>query len=565
MNKIHQLSPDIIARIAAGEVIERPSYAVKELIENAVDAHATVITIEIEESGLKKIIVADNGEGMSKKDLELCFLPHTTSKLQQDDELIGIRTLGFRGEALSALSSVATLTIMSRTENDIGGTKIILKNNKVDDFSPAAAPFGTSVYVANLFHAVPARKKFLKSAKTEFRHITDIVMNFALSYPTIHFVLIHNKKIILDLSQKEHAQERIQLLLGTSLFDLLVPVKFEDGYIQLKGFIGKPQAASKQNQKQYLFINNRLVTDRIISLAAKEAFGALISASNTPIFVLYLYLPNEAVDVNVHPRKEQVAFIESKNIFDAVKSAITQTLQDNNLTFHMAKFKQDNSSKIGETTSFAGITLKQNTLRSGTQKTGTVRKNSPIIQIDNTYLFIQNENDICIIDQHAAHERILFEQFKTAFNSLKDGQELYTLLKPITLHLSVGEAQIIDEHNPEFEKIGFYFEHFQGTTFRISKVPIVFKGRNIEKIIRDMTEDLSISGTTKSIDLRSERMLAFLSCRAAVKAGDELSQKQMKTIAAGLVDATNNTTCPHGRPTQIGISLDELHRSFKRK
>jgi DNA mismatch repair protein MutL len=565
MGKIHTLSSDIIAKIAAGEVIERPSYAVKELLENAIDAHASMIEVVIEDSGLKTISVIDNGEGMDKSDLELCFQPHTTSKISPNDELMGITSLGFRGEALSSLASIAYVTIISRTKNDIGGTQVTLKRGLLEEISPIAAPYGTTVTIAHLFHDLPARKKFLKSSQTEFRHITDVVMSYALSHPEIHFILRHNKKIIFDLPMKNDENERIELNYGKSLFDLLIPIDHEEGYVKLKGYIGKPQASSKLNQKQYLYVNNRLVTDHVISLAIREAYGTLLPATSTPIFILNISVPPETVDVNVHPRKEQIAFVDSKNIFEVVKNAVQQILTDNNLTFRLAKFKNENSAKMGETTTFAGITLRKNTLHQGTQSTGTKQKNTTISQIDNTYLFIQHEDSVSIVDQHAAHERVLFEMFSSSFSTLKNNLELYHLPRPLSLQFALQDVQLLTEYEEEFTKVGFFFEHFQGTTFILRSIPLIFKGRNIEKIVRDMTDTLSLTGTTKTIDTNTHRLITFLSCRAAVKAGDILTQGQMKKIISDLKSSKNNATCPHGRPTTIQIGYDELHVAFKRK
>ncbi len=563
MTKIIQLPEDIISKISAGEVIERPAYAVKELIENAIDANATIIEIHIEAAGLKKIIVQDNGEGMNKEDLKLSFLPHTTSKLRNEHELIGIRTLGFRGEALSSVAAVSTLTIRTRRHNDPGGTEVVVRNGKVESILPIGTPPGTIVTVNNLFLNVPARKKFLKSDKTEFRLITDIVTHFSLSYPLIHFVLTHNNKIILDLSKRQNLSDRIKVLLGQSLSQELLPLNFEDSMIKLIGFIGKPQSSSKQNQKQFLFINNRHVTDRMISLSVREAFGTLLPASSTPIFILYLELPPEIVDVNVHPRKEQVAFINAKQIFDGVKQAVTQVLQENNLTFNLAKFKFESSEKIGETTSIAGKYIKESVLPWNRNEAILFKPTNKLLQIHQTYILLETKEGLVLIDQHAAHERILFEEFMHSFEVNKKSKTSFEFPKPLTLSLSLKETQLMEEYIPYFENSGFSIEHFQGSNFVVRNAPIIFRGRNIEKIIRDMLSDLEIEAI-KSIDIRSQRMLTFLSCRAAVKKGDVLTSKQMKDIIKKLEVTSNNATCPHGRPTRIQISIDEIDKLFKR-
>jgi DNA mismatch repair protein MutL len=561
--KIIQLPEFIVSKISAGEVIERPAYAVKELIENAIDAGADMIEIHIQEGGLKKILVQDNGEGMTRDDVEIAFLPHTTSKLKDEHELIGIKTLGFRGEALSSIAATATLTIRTRTQSEPGGTEIIVRNGKIENIAPIGTPPGTIVTVDNLFLNVPARKKFLKSVKTEFRLISDIITQFSLSYPSVHFVLTHNNKTILDLSRKQVLSDRVKKLLGQSTFDELLSFNFEDGYFKVSGFVGKPQIASKQNQKQFLFVNNRHVSDRMISLSVREAFGTLLPSSSTPLFILFVTLPPEIVDVNVHPRKEQVVFVNSKQVFDGVKQAITQVLNENNLTFNLAKFKYESSAQIGETTSYSGRYLKESVLPWSRDEAINFKPTNKLLQIHQTYILLQTKNELCLIDQHAAHERILFEEFKYTFENNKKLKIHYELSKPLPLSLSLKEAQLIEEYLSYFEDIGFAIEHFQGNNFLIRNVPTIFRGRNIEKIIRDMLSDFEM-GTLNSVDARTLRMLAFLSCRAAVKKGDILTDKQMKDILKKLDTTLNNTTCPHGRPTKIQISISELDKLFKR-
>ncbi len=562
MAKIKLLPQSIISKIAAGEVIERPAYAVKELVENALDANASLIQIAIEESGLRKIVVVDNGEGMSHEDLGLSFLPHTTSKITREDELVGIKTLGFRGEALSSIAAISYLSIKSRTRDNPAGTLIEIRNGILEKIAPIGTPPGTIVTVENLFHSVPARKKFLKSSKTEFRLLTDIVMRYALSYPSVHFVLTHNKKVILDIPQKETLENRIRLVFGETIFQNLIPIMYKDGYITISGFLGKPQIASKQNQKQYLFINNRFVTDKAISSIIKQAFATLLPASSTPLFHFHITLPHEMVDVNVHPQKVHVTFINETKIFDAVKAATLQTLAKHNLTFNLAQFKQTTSAKTSETQSFSGQLLKETVLPWNRQDSIQLSKKLPVIQIHSTYLFAPTAQGFLLIDQHAAHERILYEQFVTTFEKKK--KELYQLEKPVQFHASVLELQLLEEYGDLFRQLGFELEHFQGSSFMIRTVPFIYKGRNIEKIVKDILDDLAIDTGPKTIDSKSQRMLAYLSCRAAIKAGDSVTEKQAVNLVEQLQKTKNNATCPHGRPTQIQMPLSIINTMFRR-
>lgn len=565
MRKINKLPDTVIAKIAAGEVIERPAYAVKELIENAIDANANSIEVHIQEAGLKRIQIIDNGWGMSWQDLEISFLPHTTSKLQDEHELVGIKTLGFRGEALSSIAAISNLTIQSRQKNAVGGTMVKLRNGKVESIRSVGMPVGTVVTIDQLFHSVPARKKFLKSQRTEFRLVTEIVTHFALSFTNIHFLLTHNKKTILDLPSREESVERIKRLLGSNFFEQLLPLNFEDGYIKISGFVGKPQIASKYNQKQFLFINNRFVTDKIISLAMKESFGALLPSANTPTFILHLNIPFEMVDVNVHPRKEQVVFVNAKTIFDAIKLAVSQTFTNYNVIFNLSKFKQETSTRIGETHSFSSLLLKQTVLPWNKKSIGNQITIAPVTQIHKNFILTVAENGIVIIDQHAAHERVLYEDFKKTFAKERKKRELIHLKKSVNLNVSVAESQILEEYKGLFKTLGFDIEHFGGNSYVIRSIPMIFKGRNIEKIIKDTILDLSENFEVKHIDLATQRMLAFLSCRSAVMAGDSLTDSQMKQILKDLEKTPNNATCPHGRPITIEITIEELNRSFKRR
>lgn len=563
MNKIHILPQTLRSKIAAGEVIERPAYAVKELIENAIDAGADTITIHIEDAGLKKITVIDNGEGMSKEDLALCFQPHATSKLTNEDMLHRITSLGFRGEALGSIAAISAVEIKSRLASEPGGSVVRITNGAFENLSPVGIPPGTTITVENLFAPVPARKKFLKTLQTEFRHITDVVSQYVLAYPSIHFHLTHNKKTIFDLpEQQEH--DRIKFILGMTLFEQLLPVQFEDGYIKISGYIGKPLIATQTQQKQLIFINKRKVTDRMISLGVKEAYGTLLPAVNQPVFLLSLSLPYEVVDVNVHPRKEQVAFVDNKMIFDAVKIAVMTTLSENNLTQATVPWKDDLSTKKGETQSYSGQVLKELVLPwdRGLEEIGT---DIHLLQVHQLYILSITKNGLLILDQHAAHERILYEQFVTSFEESKKKKKSYTLPELIPLELSIGDSQLLEEYTELFSSVGFTIEPFQGTTYRIREIPTVFKGRDSKKIILDMLEDLSLDKSPKSIDTRTQKMLAYLSCRAAVKSGDTLSTQQMRQIVRELEKTNNNATCPHGRPTKLSMLLTDLHKYFKRR
>ncbi len=563
MSKIYLLSDTIISKIAAGEVIERPVYAVKELIENAIDANADTINIHITDSGLKKIVVNDNGEGMDYEDIQQCFKPHTTSKISSEEELHGIHTLGFRGEALASIAAISNMSIKSKTKDATSGSLVELVSGKVENISLTGMPQGTSVSVDNLFYPVPGRKKFLKSLRTEYRHILDLMTHFVLSYPDIHFTFSHNEKVIFDLPKKQDISERILLLFGNRVVKQLLKVSHRSTYLTINGFIGYPQYTTQNSSKQFLFINKRKITDKVISLAVKEAYGNLIESHALPVFILFLSLPYEAVDVNVHPRKEQIHFVDTKSIFDEVYKAVTDTLQNNNLTFFNLSMEDGIASRKGNLNSFAGKYLKEK-VSTWEMNNLHIQKDSSIQQVHNLYLIVQTKNGLLFVDQHAAHERILYEQFLEQFQNKSELQEQYILEKPLSFDLSFSDSELLKEKQNELSSLGFAFESKEDNIVHAIAVPLLFKDRKIPKLVNELLDELREEKSYQKIDNQSQRMLAYLACRSAIKAGDSLTKQQAKELLEKLEKTKNNATCPHGRPTKVEIPLPQIHKYFKR-
>ncbi len=553
MPKIKHLPPDIISKIAAGEVIERPAYAVKELIENAIDANASNISIRIEDSGLKKITISDNGEGMTKEDLLESFKPHTTSKLFKEDELHAISSLGFRGEALSSIASIADVTIQSKHKKETSGYIVELIKGIVQSKGVIGMPQGTTITVSHLFANVPARKKFLKSQKTEFRHIIDIVSNFALAYPYIEFSLTHNGKEYLQFTKHHTIDRRIQFLLGDSLYVNLIPLSFEESYVKITGFIARPQYAIKGQSKLFTFINTRRVYDPLIASAIKDAYKNLLEYGAYPIALLYIQLPYEMVDVNIHPRKEQVSFIDQSFIYSMVQKAVATTLSDKNLTFVNVSWKD------GGTKTHLGKLLKYELM----EELDEVRKNADVIQLHQLYLVTETKKGIIILDQHAAHEAILFRKLKTKYEKHKMQNALHEIKPALLLNLAVSDYEILSENLELFLELGFEIEEF-GESFRVNKVPSLFKDRDIQDLIVETLEDLRIGLPPKDIDKRTYRMLSYLACRTAIKAGQTLSTEESHDLINQLQDEDMVYTCPHGRPVKIELTLNYLNTLFKR-
>lgn len=573
MGKIKCLSDSLVAKIAAGEVIERPAYAVKEVIENAIDAGADSIDISVEESGLAKITITDNGEGIEKDDILLCFLRHATSKIADETDLLSIKSFGFRGEALSSIAAISKITIMSRPAGDTVGMSVTVDAGEVTNTVPIGMPPGTRILIENLFYSVPARRKFLKGISTESRHITEVITGFALAYPGIRFIYSHNGNLIFDFPKDEIVSQRLQSVLKSTISSQLVPVNFEKSYLKISGFISRPQLATHTTQKQYIFVNKRRIIDKSIAFTVKTAYGTLLEQSLSPVFVLFIELPYDMVDVNVHPRKEQIDFHEPRFILDAIETSVKDSLITNNLTYFDQRWKGDAGSseeggkmvlKDGLTKSFAGKLLKNQMSIWDMRSIGKFKKSGDIIQMHNLYIITQTEKGILIIDQHAAHERILFEQFRKSYLEGKKTVKLHKLSKQRIIELSALESEVLIEHLGIFSQMGFTIEPFGGTSFKITAIPFLLKDRNIQEFISEMIDDLIEEGKIRDIDRKTQKMLAYLACRSAVKQGEPLTKKECKRLLLKLAKTNSQYTCPHGRPVQVEVSLRQLHLLFKR-
>lgn len=553
MKNIIKLSPQLIAQIAAGEVIERPFYAVKELIDNAIDANATEINITLEDGGLKKIIISDNGNGMGKEDLLESYKIHTTSKVKNEDSLSAITSMGFRGEALASIAAVAKLEIKSRTDKDIAGYKIEVSSGKLISEGPVGMPKGTIIEISNIFSKIPARKKFLKSSATELRNIVEIFISFSLMFPEIKFTLTHNKKKLFDLQQTTDSLKRISAVLNESTINNLIPVtKSENSYIKVSGFIAKPQYTTQSVNKQFIFVNNRRIQDKTISQAVKDSYSSLIPDRQLPVFLLFINIPFELVDVNVHPRKEQLAFHSPQTIYEAVFNTIKETLNNFDLTFNKNTYSPITKSTTGDL-------LKENSNPWQVKKEQLQINFSTLQQVHKLYLTVETKYGLLIVDQHAAHERILFEQYKKEFINQKSKKN--TLVKPLSINLTIQEKLLVQEYVQELNRIGI---EFNNSLTAITCLPKIFSDREIKQTLKELLEMLEQKNYIKEIDSVSLKVIQFLSCKNAVKAGDKLEKNEGIKLIKKLEQTDNNYTCPHGRPTKYIFALKELNKLFKR-
>ena len=654
MNRIKILSDDLVSKIAAGEVVERPASVVKELLDNAIDSGANHITIEIEEGGIKKILVADNGTGMSKEDAELAFKPHATSKISTEEDLLNINSYGFRGEALSSISAVSKVTLKTRPSADNLGTEIKIEGGKTVSVAETGAPAGTSILVEELFYNIPARIEFLKSPQAEYRAILDITDAHAIANPKIGFTLTNNGRTVYSFPKDHQMDDRLREIFGIDTFEKLLPIFFEHPHIEIYGFAGKPEIATENKKQQYIFVNGRRIFDKSIAFAVKEAYSSLIAKDAYPLYTVFIDVPANIVDVNVHPRKEEVKFSNSQLIFNSVKDSIKKALDRANLTpgsQHAAGTAGSSgfppySSPFGEPPPLsptygspfgskpAGGFSKGSSYNSPWPKpapargkpsiskppafnspykppasggfgTGQNQAGSPpfgsppkdpfgfddfgydyppygsqgqqagmdlntqnssnIMQIHNLYVISEAETGIMVYDQHALHERIIYERLKAAHGEQKEEGNIQMLLTPIVVNLSVQEAEIINEYITTLEEAGFKIENFGGHSYKITQVPAILADKDLKILIHELIEDLENTEGLKEIDSKSDKMLTYLACRTAYKSGDLIPQEEISAMIEKLNTAEIPYTCPHGRPLKVEITFSELEKMFKRK
>lgn len=552
MSKIHVLPPSLVSKIAAGEVIERPAFVVKELVENALDAGATCITIEIVKGGLESITVTDNGEGMSSDDLFLSWQRHTTSKLSPESDLTVIEKLGFRGEALSSITAVSEVRIQSRLHQEVGGNMIHIRHGKLLESQAVGMSPGTKISVEQIFAGLPGRQKFLSSAQTEWQHVIRIIEGQSLARPDVRFVLKHNGRLIFDVPVQS-VQERMAQILGEEVSAQSFPFAMKDPYASISGFIGTPQLSFHTNIPSYFIVNQRVVKNGALSQAIKESYRGLLKVEATPFFLLYLEVPLEAVDVNIHPRKEEVAFLNERELSTSLHQEIVATAQAQSLSYRWTTPK-------GDTNSFAAKTVRSDVVNALKK----LQPTTPIMQLHNVYILTQTDQGMVMIDQHAAHERVLYEQLSESYVKLKKDQKIIQFPHPKKLSLPVSQMAILENNITVLEEMGFVLKAVNAQEYHIHAVPEFFVDRNLLQLFQEILSDLEDQHLVRSIDKHTNRMLSFLACRMAIKGGDVLTPERARELVRELGSTQTSYTCPHGRPTHIEISLSDLEKAFGR-
>jgi DNA mismatch repair protein MutL len=620
-SKIHIMTPDVSNKIAAGEVVQRPASVVKELIENSIDAKATHISVVVRDAGKSLIQVADNGEGMSELDASLAFRRHATSKIRSASDLEEIKTLGFRGEALASVAAVAQVELKTRSDSDELATAIRIEGSEVVEKTKSALERGTSIAVRNLFYNTPARRNFLKTRQTELKNVTDVIVRMAVAYPEIGWYYASDDEVLLNLGA-DSVEARITDVFGSAQFGALMKVESANELARLSGFLGKPDFARKSRVEQFVFLNRRYISSRMINHAVFHAYEHLLEKGAFPFFILNLSIDPRKIDVNVHPSKMEVKFENESDIYRIVLSVVRKALAANDLAPSLSLQGENNAGLFDAKLRFGGQAWKNavdaqtgapvfslppvtrseepqaptvpniiglEDLRQSAERIGGSslpfetsspakpgnrilaqqargegirnQENRPIWQAHNKYIISQIRNGLMIIDQHVAHERIIYERVLANFeNSLPSSQQL---LFAETVELNASDYALVKELSPHLERLGFDLKPFGRNTVVIEGIPADVRVGSERKILQDVLDEFKNNEHAGVTDVRDNLAKSF-ACKAAIKAGDALNVTEMIALIEHLFLTKMPYVCPHGRPVIIRIPLDELDKRFGR-
>lgn len=575
-----EILPDAIAqKIAAGEVIERPASVVKELVENAIDAGSSEIVIELQSGGLQLIRVADNGEGMVPEDVPLALQRFATSKIRRAEDLYAIQTMGFRGEALPSIASVSQLILKTRHASSMVGTRVVCEGGQIISISEMGFPVGTEVEVRQLFYNFPVRRKFLKSIRTELRYSLLLFHRISLAYPSITFRFFHDGRKIEEYYKSESFIVRIEAIFGKEISNHLKPFQSEDGDYFIEGFVSPPTVVRGDREGISIYVNQRYIKDRILSKAVIEAYRHFLPMNQYPLAILFIRLPPSSVDVNVHPTKAEVKFKDPEKVYQTVFSAIRRTLEETSHPVQQISFEQSKGKipirEYQEHFPFEP-SLKPNSQLSGEESSLLeVREGKEIEwesskevsyrilgQLWGTYILCETQGALVFIDQHAAHERILFEKLKKNYEEKSPPSR--PLLVPILVELSLEEELLFDTAKEVFETIGFEMEPVGERLYAIRSIPSFVEQREAERQVKEMLEELSFFKKGGEATAAHQSLLISLACHSAVRANLSLKREEIEALLSDLYPFNPAMTCPHGRPIFFFISFGEMNRKFKR-
>ncbi len=602
-NPIRQLDDRLINQIAAGEVIERPASLLKELLENSVDAGATRISIQAERGGIKRIRITDNGHGIPRDELELALSRHATSKLQRFDDLFNVSTLGFRGEALPSISAVSRLSIASRAlDGDSGYLAECHGGSQVSEPQPLAHATGTTVEVSDLFFNTPARRKFLKTEKTELKHLQDVVRRMALSCFDVAIDFSHNSRQVLAVSAANtpaEREKRIAGICGNSFANQSVYIEDNAGPMILEGWIGLPAFSRTQRDMQFFFVNGRAVKDNLIAHAVRRAYSDVLFHGRHPAFVLFFKIEPRLVDVNVHPAKTEVRFRETRAVHDYIyrclhRAIATMTPEQSRVELPGPKegvntgVEEQYSSSERSRRGFGSLQSQQNirmlveeqlhaysrfqnheapphSSYEGSQELEQSEippMGFAIAQLKGVYILAENRDGLIMVDMHAAHERITYESLKK--QSLKNGVVSQPLLVPLSIHVSEGEGNAAIEHIEIFRQYGFDIDSIGDEQLIVRSVPGILSRSDIETLVRDVLSDLIEYGISDRIKDAEHEILSSMACHGSVRANRRLTIEEMNALLRQMEEVERSGQCNHGRPTWMSASLEEIDKWFMR-
>ena len=620
-SKIHQLTSRLANQIAAGEVVERPASVIKELLENCLDAQATKVEVDVEQGGVKLMRVRDNGTGIGEQDLALALSRHATSKIASLEDLESVQSLGFRGEALASVSSVSRLTLTSNTQGQESAWQVITQGRDMEaQLQPAAHPIGTSVEVRDLFFNTPARRKFLRTEKTEFGHLEEVIKRLALSRFDVAFSLKHNQKVIHNLrpADTQTAQEkRVASVCGPAFIQQALHIEMEAPGLRLWGWVGLPTFSRSQMDLQYFFVNGRVVKDKLVGHAVRQAYRDVLYHGRHPAFVLYLELEPSNVDVNVHPTKNEVRFRDGRLVHDFIFRSLHKTLAQvrpetptgggiEQLGVIQDQFQvQPQGLETGVFSGQTQVDLGQvagNPTSSNTQQmpwlSGSLNQPSPfqmqeqakvyghlhgdsaplmgsaleagqvpplgyaVAQLHGIYILSENAKGLILVDMHAAHERIVYEKMKTSWAG--QGIKAQPLLVPISMAVSSREADQVEVEKELFNELGFVIDRSGTESLVVRQVPSLLQHANVEQLVRDVLADVVTYGSSDRIRAAHNALLGTMACHGAVRANRRLNHVEMNALLRDMEITERSGQCNHGRPTWTQLSLSELDKLFMR-
>ena len=592
---IHQLPSLLINQIAAGEVVERPSSVVKELLENSLDAGASSIRLVLEQGGKRLVQVIDDGCGIAKDELPLALTRHATSKINTLQDLENVESLGFRGEALPSMASVSRMTITSRIEAAEHAWQVKTDNGRICDATPAAGTFGTTVELRDLFYNVPARRKFMRTDNTEFSHIDELLKRFALARPDVGFQLQHNNRVVRQfppIRAENDMLDRLEAVVGGEFVQHALKIDEQRGLFGLHGWVAEPRYNRSQADRQFFFVNGRVIRDRVVAHAIRQAFRDVLFHGRHPAFVLFLEMPYSGVDVNVHPQKHEVRFRDSRSVHDFIYSTLNRSLagagvgsgalrpgteirdpgdaadagewaaRQTAMPISVAEQTQRYAqliappSRAGSSAGFPGDGAP------GQESDEFAPLGYALAQLHGIYILAQNQHGLVLVDMHAAHERITYERFKTGLE--QEGIRSQNLLVPVAVHVSEREADMVEEHSARLEELGISCDRTGPQTVVVRKVPTLLQQADMNRLLQDLLSELASDGKSLKIESEIDEVLSTMACHGSVRANRQLNVAEMNALLRDMERTERAAQCNHGRPTWVQLDMQNLDRLFLR-